>query len=401
MIAILTGAILQANIEGPITPVTADYVERVFKKAEEGDYSHVLIIINTPGGLESAMRRIVKEILNSPVPVITYVYPQGSRAASAGVFITLAGDVVAMAEGTNMGSASPVSLMGPMDSVMQKKVMNDLKAFLISILEKKNRPTFWADSFVVHARSYSARELKKYGLIDYIANSVEELLDSVGIQDRSMERVDKSTREKVLEKIADPNIAYFLLLIGLYGIIFELANPGFGVSGTIGAISLILALFALQVLSASMAGVLLIILGFVFFFVEIKLQSHGLFGLAGVVSFLMGSFMLYSSSPQGIGLSPVSIWVATGLTLFFFFVVVALAIRALRLRPSTGKEGMIGEEGEVIEDFDGKGEGRVMVHGEIWWAKSDRPLKKGEKVVVVDVRGLKLKVEKLEENTEV
>ncbi len=401
MIAVLIGTILQANIDGPITPITADYIQRVFERAEEGNYSRVLIVINTPGGLESAMRKIVREILNSPVPVITYVYPQGARAASAGVFITLSGDVVAMAEGTNMGSASPVSLMGPMDSVMQKKVMNDLRAFLTSILEKKGRPTFWADSFVVQARSYSARQLKEFGLIDHIVNSIQELLDSLEIRGEDIEEVDMNTREKLLEKIADPNIAYFLLLIGLYGIIFELANPGFGVSGTIGAISLILALFALQVLSASIAGVLLIILGFIFFFAEIKLQSHGLFGLAGVVSFLIGSLMLYSSSPQGIGLSPLSIGVGVGLTLLFFFVVVALAIRALRLKPTTGKEGMIGDVGEAIEDFDEKGEGRVMVHGEIWWARSDEPLKKGDRVIVVDVRGLKLTVKKFSENTEV
>ncbi len=396
MIEILLSAILHARIEGPITPVTADYMERVFERADEGNYDYVLITINTPGGLESAMRKIVSRILNSRTKVIAYVYPQGARAASAGVFITLSADVVAMAEGTNMGSASPVSMMGPMDSVMQKKVMNDLKAFLISILEKKGRPTFWADSFVVHARSYSAKELKSFGLVDYVVNSIEELLDSLNITDRRMDKVEKNLREKVLEKIADPNIAYFLLLIGLYGIIFELANPGFGVSGTIGIISLILALFALQVLSASLAGILLIILGFVFFFVEVKLQSHGLFGLAGLVSFLIGSFMLFSSSPQGIGLSPVSIGIAAGITLLFFFVVVALAIKALRLKPTTGKEGMIGEEGEVIEDFDERGRGRVMVHGEIWWADADEPLKKGDTVVVVDVRGLRLKVKKME-----
>ena len=397
MIEILLSAILHARIEGPITPVTADYMERVFERADEGNYDYVLITINTPGGLESAMRKIVSRILNSRTKVIAYVYPQGARAASAGVFITLSADVVAMAEGTNMGSASPVSMMGPMDSVMQKKVMNDLKAFLISILEKKGRPTFWADSFVVHARSYSAKELKSFGLVDYVVNSIEGLLDSLDITDRRMDKVEKNLREKVLEKIADPNIAYFLLLIGLYGIIFELANPGFGVSGTIGIISLILALFALQVLSASLAGILLIILGFVFFFVEVKLQSHGLFGLAGMVSFLIGSFMLFSSSPQGIGLSPVSIGIAAGITLLFFFVVVALAIKALRLKPTTGKEGMIGEEGEVIEDFDERGRGRVMVHGEIWWADADEPLKKGDTVVVVDVRGLRLKVKKMEE----
>ena len=396
MIEILLSAILHARIEGPITPVTADYMERVFERADEGNYDYVLITINTPGGLESAMRKIVSRILNSRTKVIAYVYPQGARAASAGVFITLSADVVAMAEGTNMGSASPVSMMGPMDSVMQKKVMNDLKAFLISILEKKGRPTFWADSFVVQARSYSAKELKSFGLVDYVVNSIEELLDSLDITDRRMDKVEKNLREKVLEKIADPNIAYFLLLIGLYGIIFELANPGFGVSGTIGIISLILALFALQVLSASLAGILLIILGFVFFFVEVKLQSHGLFGLAGMVSFLIGSFMLFSSSPQGIGLSPVSIGIAAGITLLFFFVVVALAIKALRLKPTTGKEGMIGEEGEVIEDFDERGRGRVMVHGEIWWADADEPLKKGDTVVVVDVRGLRLKVKKME-----
>ncbi|MEO0225216.1 MAG: nodulation protein NfeD, partial [candidate division WOR-3 bacterium] len=249
MLFCIISNILQIEINGPITPVTSSYVKRAIKIANEKNYDFILMIINTPGGLESAMREIVKEILNSKVKIIAYVYPSGSRAASAGVFIVLASHITAMASGTNIGSASPVSLTGGMDSVMQKKVMNDANAFLKSILKIRNKPEFWSDSFVIYAKSYSSSQMKEFGLIDYLVDNVNELLDSIGVKNKVIDKLDMSLREKILEKIADPNIAYFLLIIGLYGIIFELASPGWGISGTIGVIALLLSLFALQVLS--------------------------------------------------------------------------------------------------------------------------------------------------------
>ncbi|MEO0202699.1 MAG: ATP-dependent Clp protease proteolytic subunit, partial [candidate division WOR-3 bacterium] len=219
MLYILLSSILRAEIDGPITPVSASYIKRVIRIANEKNYEYILLTINTPGGLESSMREIVKEILNSKTKVIAYVYPSGSRAASAGVFIVLSAHITAMAHGTNMGSASPVSLTGGLDSIMQKKVMNDANAFLKSILKTRNRDESWADSFVIHARSYSSEKLKEVGLINYLVDDVNSLLDSIGVKDKVIDKVEMTFRERVLERIADPNIAYFLLIIGLYGII--------------------------------------------------------------------------------------------------------------------------------------------------------------------------------------
>ncbi|MCX7947895.1 MAG: nodulation protein NfeD [candidate division WOR-3 bacterium] len=394
MLILLASSILRIDINGPITPITSNYVKRAIKVANEKNYNYLLIIINTPGGLESAMRDIVKEILNSKVKTIAFVYPSGSRAASAGVFITLSANITAMASGTNMGSASPVSLTGGMDTIMQKKVMNDANAFLRSILKARNKDELWADSFVLYAKSYSSTELKKFGLIDYIADDIDALLDSVGIKDKRIDNLDMTLREKILEKIADPNIAYFLLIIGLYGIIFELASPGWGISGTIGVISLLLALFALQVLSANLVGLLLIVIAFIMFFAEVKLQTGGLLGVGGTIAFIIGSLMLFDISNPQIRISIFSIITATILTLIFFFILVAFAIKALKQKPQTGSESLVGKIATAIEDFENM-EGRVMLLGEIWFAQSNDNIKKGDKVQVLEIDGLTLKVKKL------
>ncbi len=393
MFLLLTSSILRIDIDGPITPITSSYVKRAFKTANEKNYEYILIVINTPGGLESAMREIVKEILNSRIKVIAYVYPRGARAASAGVFIILSAHITAMANGTNMGSASPVSLTGGLDSIMQKKVMNDANAFLKSILKTRNKPEFWSDSFVIYAKSYSSEQLKSFGLIDYLIDDIGSLLDSVSIKNKIIDKFEMTFREKILEKIADPNIAYFLLIIGLYGIIFELASPGWGISGTIGVISLLLALFALQVLSANLVGLLLIIIAFILFFAEVKLQSGGLLAIGGTISFIIGSLMLFDISNPQIRVSLISIVIATGLTLIFFFVIISFAIKALRRKPETGTESLLGKIGTAIENFQNR-EGRVMLFGEIWFAYSEDDIKKGDKVEVIGIEGLTLNVRK-------
>ncbi len=393
MFLFLISSILRIDIEGPITPITSSYIKRAFKTANEKNYEYILMVINTPGGLESAMREIVKEILNSRIKVIAYVYPSGARAASAGVFIVLSAHITAMAKGTNMGSASPVSLTGGLDTVMQKKVMNDANAFLKSILKTRNKPEFWSDSFVIYAKSYSSDQLKNFGLIDYLVNDINSLLDSIGVKNKIIDKFEMTFREKILQKIADPNIAYFLLIIGLYGIIFELASPGWGISGTIGVISLLLALFALQVLSANLVGLLLIIIAFILFLAEVKLQSGGLLAIGGTISFIIGSLMLFDISNPQIRISIISIIIATILTLIFFFVIISFAIKALRRKPQTGTESLIGKMADAIEDFQNK-EGRVMLLGEIWFAYSDDEIKKGDRVEVIALEGLRLKVRK-------
>jgi membrane-bound serine protease (ClpP class) len=236
--------------------------------------------------------------------------------------------------------------------------------------------------------------MKEFGLIDYLVDNVSDLLDSLNVKNKVIDKLDMSLREKILEKIADPNIAYFLLIIGLYGIIFELASPGWGISGTIGVIALLLALYALQVLSANLVGLLLIIIAFILFFAEIKLQTGGFLAIGGTISFLIGSLMLFDISNPQIRISIFSILTALILTLIFFFVIIAFAIKALRQKPQTGSESVIGKVGVAIEDFQ-KGEGRIMILGEIWFAQSNDIILKDDKVEVIGIEGLTLKVRKI------
>jgi len=401
------GEVLVATIAASINPVTADYLSSVIEKAEEKGAALLVVELDTPGGLDSAMRQMVQEIIRTRVPVAVYVSPSGSRAASAGVLITLAADVAAMAPGTNIGAAHPVSVGGgAMDNTMARKVENDAAAYARSLAEKKGRNGAWAESAVRESASLTEKDALEKNVVDLVAPSLEALLERMdgreivkgegkrilrtkGIK---VTRVPMGVRHRILSALANPNIAYIMMMIGVYGIFFELSNPGAVFPGVVGGISLILGFYSLQTLSANYAGFLLIALAIVLFILEVKVHSYGALTIGGVVAMSLGSLMLFrSSADPWLRISWGVLLTMVGASVVFFTIVVTLAVRSQMRKPVTGAEGMIGETGETMEDFDG--EGKVFLLGEWWNARCGVPLKKGEKVTVVGREGMTLLVQ--------
>ena len=396
-----------ATIAASINPVTADYLSSVIEKAEEQGAALIVVELDTPGGLDSAMRQMVQEIIKTKVPVAVYVSPSGARAASAGVLITLASDIAAMAPGTNIGAAHPVSVGGGgMDNTMAKKVENDAAAYARSLAEKKGRNAAWAESAVRESTSLTEKDALEKGVIDLVAPSLSDLLarldgkeirkgdKPVVLRTKAIRvtRVPMGLRHKILSSLADPNIAYILMMIGIYGIFFELSNPGAVFPGVVGGISLILGFYSLQTLSANYAGFLLIALAIILFILEIKVHSYGALTIGGIVALLLGSLMLFRSSADPyLRISWGVLATMVGASVVFFTTVVTLAVRSQLRRPVTGAEGMVGETGEAMEDF--TGEGKVFVLGEWWNARCAVPLKKGDKVTVAGREGMTLLVE--------
>ncbi len=391
----------------PVSPVMVDYVKRVIENAENKNAKAIILILDTPGGLESSMREVIKQITNTPIPFIVYVYPNGARAASAGAIITISADIAAMAPLTNIGSASPVSLQGKdIDKTLKMKITNDMIALVKAVAKDKGRNIDAIIKMITEAKSYPAEEAKKIGIIDVIAKNLEDLINKIDgwklkkagkttvlqLKNQPIYYIDLNLKEKILTVITNPSIAYLLLMIGFYGIFFELYNPGSIIPGTIGAISFLVALYALNIISANWLGVLLIALGILFFVLEVLTPTFGGLAFAGVVSMIFGSVILLSpESPYG-DISLKIILPVVFFSAFFFFTVAYLAVKAQRKKPLTGIEAMIGKEGEALTDINP--EGQVMIMGEIWEAYSNQPIKKGEKVKVVAVKGLKLKVKK-------
>jgi len=398
------GEVLVATIAASINPVTADYLSSVIEMAEEKGAALLVVELDTPGGLDSAMRQMVQEIIRTRVPVAVYVSPSGSRAASAGVLITLAADVAAMAPGTNIGAAHPVSIGGGgMDNTMARKVENDAAAYARSLAEKKGRNGAWAESAVRESASLTEKDALEKNVVDLVAPSLEALLErldgrEIGKGERKLilrtkgikvTRVPMGVRHRILSSLANPNIAYILMMIGVYGIFFELSNPGAVFPGIVGGISLILGFYSLQTLSANYAGFLLIALAIILFILEVKVHSYGALTIGGVVALSLGSLMLFrSSADPWLRISWGVLLTMVGASVVFFTTVVTLAVRSQMRKPVTGAEGMIGETAETMEDFDG--EGKVFVLGEWWNARCGIPLKKGEKVTVVGREGMTL-----------
>jgi membrane-bound serine protease (ClpP class) len=399
------------RVEGVINPVSADFITDAIKEAEEKRAEAMILILDTPGGLMESMRQITKTMLNSNVPVIVYVAPSGARAASAGVFVTYAANLAAMAPGTNIGAAHPVSVTGGADtaSVMYDKITNDAVAQIKALAEKRGRNAQWAEEAVRESVSVTDSEALKKGIINYIAPTLDSLLilvDGVTVELPSGPRTldtrnvaiheqEMGWREKLLDRIADPNVAYILLLIGIYGIFFELWNPGAILPGVVGAMSLVLAFFALQILPVNWAGLILIILAIILFILEVKITSYGLLTIGGIISMLVGSLMLFKT--PGVPFEPVLrvsrplIIAAVATTAVVFILVMGLVVKAHRAKVTTGKEGLVGELGVARTDI--APEGDVQVHGEIWRALSDTPIQRGQKVRVVSLEGLVIKVE--------
>lgn len=397
------------KINDPITPVVAEFIIKSINDAEDNLSECIIIQMDTPGGLDLAMRDIIKKILSSKVPVVVYVSPAGARAASAGAIITLAANIAVMAPGTNIGAAHPVSLGGgQMGKEMSEKVENDAAAYVESIAVKRKRNKEWAIKAVRESVSISGEEAKKINVIDLISPDLKALVADIdGWEVETPQGVTKlrtkglvlnyhkmGFRENVLKALANPNIAYILLMIGLAGLYFELSNPGVIFPGVIGGISLVLAFYSLQSLSANYAGILLILLGVIFFIIELKVTSYGLLSVAGVVALTLGSLMLFQSSVPYLKISWSVIISTVSLISLFFILLVGLVVKAQRKKPYTGMEGLVEMLGKAGSDIDQ--EGKVFVHGEYWDARSEKPILKGAKVRVTKADGMLLTVEKID-----
>jgi membrane-bound serine protease (ClpP class) len=396
------------TIDGAINPAAADYIHSVIEKAKGSGGDLIVLQLNTPGGLLKSTRVIVTDILNSPVPIVVYVSPAGSQAASAGVFVTLAANVAVMAPGTNIGAAHPVGGQGEQpDSIMMGKVTNDAAAFIRTIAEKRNRNMVWAEDAVRKSLSITETEAVKQRVIDFIARDRKALLDSLdgrtintsdgqrilNLSQATEVLVEMDWRQKFLDILSNPNFAYIFLMLGFYGLLFELYNPGSIFPGIVGVISLILAFYSLHTLPVNYAGLGLIVFSIILFIAEIKIVSHGLLAIGGTISLILGSLMLIDTEP-GMEYLAISwqVLVPTIIFTFLFFVfIIGLGLKAQRRKPTTGAEGLIGESATVIQRL--APEGKVRIHGEIWFARTDSPpLETGTDVTVTAVNDLLLTV---------
>lgn len=398
-------AVFIGYMQGAIGPVSKDYFHRIVAKAEADLPSCIVIILDTPGGLDASMRSIIKDIFSSPVPVVTFVYPSGARAASAGAIISLAAHVTAMAPGTNVGAAHPVAIgQGQMDEQMAEKVTNDAAAYARSIATKRGRDLDWAEKVVRESISSTAEEAAEIGIADVIAADITDLLNQLDGREVAMNgarvtlatagaetvELSPSLRERFLARITDPNIAYLLMLLGFFGLIFELQNPGSIFPGVIGGISILLAFYALQLLPVNYAGLALIVLALIMFLLEIKIPSGGLLTVGGVIAMVIGSIMFIDSPLPFMRVSLSVMIPAVVFTVLFFLFAVGMGLRAQRRKVSTGTKGIIGEIGVAKTDI--SPEGSVFVHGEYWNATSDERISAGTKVEVIAVDGMKMKV---------
>ena len=410
------------DVRGAIGPATGDYVHRGLETARERGAALVILRMDTPGGLDTAMRDIIQDILVSTLPVVTFVSPGGARAASAGTYILYASHVAAMTPGTNLGAATPVEIGGipePKDltgkdkdteetgkgDAMENKRVNDAVAYIRGLADMRGRNVEWAELAVREAASLPAREALEANVIDLVATDLDDLLaqlqgrsvtvlgqehtlDTAGLQ---IEVIEPDWRNRLLAVITDPNVAYVLMLIGIYGLFFEFANPGFVMPGVVGAISLVLALYAFQILPVNYAGLALLSLGIIFMLAEAFVPSFGALGFGGVIAFVFGSIILFDQEATGYAVSLSLILSLSLISAGFFLFVVGAAVKARQRPVVSGKEEMLAASGVVIDDFEGRG--RIRIHGEVWMAESSVPLRRGNRVQVVAVEGLILKVQ--------
>ena len=402
--------VISIAVDGAINPGSAEFIHKGIRHAAEEKAECLLIRLNTPGGLLKSTRVIVEDILESPIPVIVYVAPGGAHAGSAGVFITMAAHIAAMAPGTNIGAAHPVSMQGGVDTILNEKSTNDAAAFIRTIAEKRNRNLQWAEDAVRKSVSITASEALANKVIDLMADNEKMLLQRVNGRmvetikgshqlntiDAPVEQLQMNLLEKFLMLISDPNIAYILMMLGFYGMLFELYSPGAIFPGIIGGICLILAFYAMHTLPVNYAGLALIIFGIILLLLEIKVTSYGMLAIGGVVSLALGSFLLFRS-PSGlefVKLSWTVIIAATLVSALFFLFIVSAGIKAQSLKPVSGVEGIIGERGYALVSLDPRG--TVKVHGEVWNAESiSGRIEEGAQVNITAVRDLTLIVEKI------
>lgn len=401
-----TNEIYVIKVSGSINPAVADFLKKGLEKASTDTVSCIIIELDTPGGLAESMRKIIMSIFSCQVPVVVYVAPSGARAASAGVMITMAADIAAMAPGTNIGAAHPVGAGGKeIGKTMSDKVINDMVAHARSVAAKRGRNTEWVEKAIRESVSVTETEALKENIIDIVAKDLDDLIRQINgrkVQDKGILKLDsykkrvleEDLRTKILKTISDPNIAYILMMIGLAGLYFELSHPGVVFPGVVGGIAIILAFFAFQTIPVNYAGFLLIILAIVFFLMEMKIASYGLLSVAGIISLLLGSLMLFDTSDSVVRLSWHVLIPTIVLISGFFVVVSGLVFKSHLSKPKTGARGLFGEIGIVKESI--APEGKVFVHGELWKATSQNPIEKGAKVRVIKVVNLVLEVEPVE-----
>ncbi|MCK4841622.1 MAG: nodulation protein NfeD [Methylococcales bacterium] len=421
-----TSIVIQLEINDVIGPATADYIERNLQKAINSQAKAVLITMDTPGGLDLSMRQIIKKIIASPIPVISYVTPGGSRAASAGTYILYASHIAAMAPATNLGAATPVQIGGfggfgndkdntdkdstdeekpkPLSDPMSHKMINDAAAYIRGLAKMHGRNEQWAEQAVREAVSLSAEEALKLNVIDVVASDVSDLFRQlqgrkIVLSDKELilnfesikiQKIKPDWRSQFLAVITNPSIAYILLMIGIYGLVFEFSNPGSIVPGTVGGICLLLALYALQLLPVNYAGMGLILLGIALMTAESFVPSFGILGLGGVVAFVIGSVIFMDTDVPGFG---IDLGLVAGFALssaVFFIIAIGLLLKSRHSLIVSGKEEMLGSVGIVQDDFSGTG--RVRIHSENWRASCEQPLHKNEKVRVTAIDGLILRV---------
>ena len=392
---------LVVPLDGAIGPASADFVSRAIKRAAKEKAQLVVIRMDTPGGLDTSMRGLIKDMLASPVPVATFVAPSGARAASAGTFILYASHIAAMAPGTNVGAASPVSIGGAPakedgkkaePDTMTKKVTNDAVAYIRGLAEMRKRNPDWAEKAVREAVSLSAQEALKLNVIDHVAADLPELLKKLGKSDAPMIEVEADWRTKLLGVITNPSIAYILILVGIYALIFEFMNPGLILPGVAGAICLLLALYALHLLPVNYAGLALILLGIAFMVAEAFLPAFGSLGVGGLIAFVIGSIILMEEATiPGFYIPYPLIAGVTAASAAFLFFIVGMAVRNRKRPVVTGREYLIGAPAEALEDFSAEGWARVQ--GETWRVRSAAPVRRGQRLRVRSIDGLILTVE--------
>jgi len=393
------------TVDGTINPALSDYIIKGIETAQENKASCVIIRMDTPGGVVSTTKTIIKEMVNSKLPVVVYVSPSGSSAASAGALITMAADVAAMAPGTNIGAAHPVGGGGQeIGEAMSEKIINDLTAYMRGIVVGKGRNAEWVQQAIRESVSITAKEALEIKVIDVVADSVPDLLEKLDgrkVQKDSstiilktkgarIEKVVPGLRFKILDVVANPNIAYILMMIGGIGVMMELYHPGMIFPGVVGGICLLLSLFALQVLPVNYVGIMLIILSVILFILEVKVASFGLLSVGAIISLTLGSIMLFETGEAAMRVSWAVIIPMVATVSSFFIFAMGLAVRAWMKKPRTGQQGLIGAVGIALSDLDT--DGKVLIHGEYWNARADRRVPRGERVRVIRVDDLNLVV---------